>query len=365
MHRYISALAEVKKMATFWVLILLALTTLLLSTTSDAAERTVVVFFSGLCNSPDACKASQQATDSIGPRLAKGTTLITPNLVKGLFTNQSDINTLRESLGTNTIVFVAYSAGHQALEQTIKAMSDTDLKKVKTLIALDSPYSGFEYAVQKVRSVNPNVEVRRFTSAQFKTTHGVLPSAPGVADAISALSQPPQGGAVAYPSSNSADLPISDAFKTSEIRPPASVAKISEEAPNLLQRFAEVDNQNTYPMPLNTVFRQSYSIQDLGYSMSVLSPSVNAIQMSDTSGDPIQAPTRYIPTPARYMPSANDTIGISTFSNSGPSNFHTVPTSLSQQKSITDRLRDMLLKLSDIIAALLRGDMSKDAPSTL
>ena len=87
--------------------------------------------------------------------------------------------------------------------------------------------------------------------------------------------------------------------------------------------------------------------------------------MSDTSGDPIQASARYMPTPVRYIPSANDTIGISTFSNSGPSNFHTVPTSLSQQKSITDHVRDILAKLSDMIAALLHGDMSKDAPSIL
>lgn len=158
---------------------------------------TAVVFFEGLCNSPDACAAIKQANTAMVPRLPDGARLIAPNLVSGAFPNQSGVNSLVSSLGSDPIVFIAYSAGNKALWQVVSAMTTDSLKRVKTVISLEGNYSGFTNSVARIRAANPKVEVQYFTSSQFGTNHGRLPGSSGVADAIGKIADAAQTGGTA------------------------------------------------------------------------------------------------------------------------------------------------------------------------
>jgi|GEM_PF-3643080 len=151
-----------------------------------AAEGTVVVFFKGLClGDTYTCNASQHAFNALNPKLP-GTRILTPDLSSGAFPNGA--GSFVSSIGTpDKIVLIAYSAGHKAIYQTVNAMSSEQLKRVKTMIALDSNYPSFDNAAQKVRSVNPTVQVVKLNAGQFNTNHAMLPGNSGAADAIAKL----------------------------------------------------------------------------------------------------------------------------------------------------------------------------------
>lgn len=158
-----------------------------------------VVFFSGLCNSPEACRANEQARASIAPKLPSGATLFTPQLTAGAFPNQAAANAFASSLVDSDIIFIPYSAGHKAFLQVVNALTPEQLKKVRTIVSLEAEYSGFDVGVRRVRLVNPQVEVYRFSSGQFQTNHSRLPGAAGVADAIRTYSQRALGDSAEVP----------------------------------------------------------------------------------------------------------------------------------------------------------------------
>lgn len=151
------------------------------------AEGTAVVFFSGLCNSPDACRASEQAFRALSPRLPAGTTLYTPQLSEGAFANQSSLSSTISSIAGQRVVLISYSAGYKALGQLVNAMDSSSLQQIKTIVSLESEYNGFYGAVNRVKTVNPSVDVRYVRSGQFGTNHGRLPGNDGVAQEIAGL----------------------------------------------------------------------------------------------------------------------------------------------------------------------------------
>lgn len=189
-------MSEIRSSGIFLCITILALITLL--PLFARAEGQVVVFFSGLClDQAYTCRASQQAYDALKPRLPAGTRIITPDLVGGRFRSQGDINSAVSSLGSDKIFFLAYSAGNQGLSQMVNAMDSGALQRVKSIVSLEAEYSGLTSAVNRVKSVNPNVDVRYIRSGQFNTNHAQLPGNVGVANSIASL----VGG-------NPSDLPV-------------------------------------------------------------------------------------------------------------------------------------------------------------
>lgn len=153
-----------------------------------AAEGQVVVFLSGHCNSPDACRAGQQIYDSLKSKLPAGTRLLIPPLTnKAYFPTDADASKAASSLGSDKVVFLVYSGGYAALQQVVGKMNTGQLQNVKTMVSLEADYPGFHSAVNTVKKYNPSVDVRMITSGQFKTNHGLLPGNEGVARAIAGL----------------------------------------------------------------------------------------------------------------------------------------------------------------------------------
>jgi hypothetical protein len=154
-----------------------------------AKAETVVVFFSGLCTNAQTCSAAQSATASIGAQLPSGARILTPppRLSEGAYADAAELQRVLGQLRGNNVVFVAYSAGHKALWQTVQGMDEDGLKRITDIVALESPYSGVTNAVARVRQVNPNVRVHTFTSGQFGGNHSSLPGNTGVATAIASL----------------------------------------------------------------------------------------------------------------------------------------------------------------------------------
>lgn len=158
----------------------------LLSPNITQAQGTVVIFFSGLCNNPTTCRAAENANASMAPKLQpEGVRFKAPSLTgSAYYTSTAELNSTVQFIGNDRAVLVAYSGGYKALLQTVNAMSEAQLRNVKSIVSLEANYAGFDQAVNRVRAFNPNVEVRRFAGSQCGTNHSNMPGSPCVADAI-------------------------------------------------------------------------------------------------------------------------------------------------------------------------------------
>lgn len=182
-----------------------------------AAEKIVVVFFSGLCRNVVECAAAENAQKSIAPKLPTDAILIAPPLLQGWFKSTADARNLAQQIGSDVTVLVAYSGGYNALKELVDQMTTEQLKKIKTIVSLEAHnpnYIGFHQAVARVRSANPNVEVKLYGASQFGTNHTNMPSSDKMGQTIADLTK---GGAGAVP-----PPPTSAAPPPAVAPPPAS-----------------------------------------------------------------------------------------------------------------------------------------------
>lgn len=166
---------------------------------AQANEKVIVFFFSGLCppGRPDACAAKQQAEGNISPKLPPGASMVAPILNDGNFRNANELNQALSQIGSNKVVFIAFSAGNKALWEMVSKMNQQQLMQVKTMISLEAQYSGWTNSVQTVRRVNPKVDVREFNANQFGTNHDRMPGNGGIALAIAEITKAAQNDTVA------------------------------------------------------------------------------------------------------------------------------------------------------------------------
>lgn len=163
---------------------------------ADSGAPVSVVFYSGMCNSPAACNAVGQAQNGIGKNLPPGSKLLTPTLIEGRFYRGAGVAGLISDIGSNKIILLAYSAGYNALLQTVNAMNTEQLKRIESIVSLEGDYNGFDAAVARVRTVNPNVRVYKLKKGQVNAAdHGSMPGAAGTSQVVNALVTAAQTGA--------------------------------------------------------------------------------------------------------------------------------------------------------------------------
>ncbi|WP_148043119.1 SGNH/GDSL hydrolase family protein [Methylocystis hirsuta] len=357
---------------------------------SQTTLSVTVVFFSGLCNSPDACRANEQARASITPKLPPGATLITPKLTAGAFPDEASAKALVSSLADNKIILIAYSAGNKGFLQTVNAMTPEQLKQVRTIVSLEAEYSGFEIGVRRVRSVNPQVEVYRFTSEQFQTNHSRLPGAAGVGDAIRTYSQKalkdsaqeprtttnalPQNGtppnqppstenpATRVPSQYIPLFPGTSQTAPTSFFTPALTQNITQSQPpqSLLKRandlFSNDAMRSAPPLTGNTFQPASnaalnaiggMSAQPISPSISVAprmnaeypSPPANATTLSTSERSPASVTESTFQNPLSYSPGNPDNARINGDGENTPASFSRLREILNRLRTILDAFR--------------------------
>ncbi len=297
-----------------------------------AAERLIVVFFSGLCNSPQACRAQEQASASIAPKLPKDAQLINAPVVSGKFENQAGVQQVIGQIGSQRTVLVAYSAGHQGFLQLVNAMSETQLKNIKSVVSLEASYAGFNQAVQRIKSVNPNVEVKSYSSTQFGTNHSNLPGASGTGDAIAALARAGLGQPAVTVPSATPGTPLPDNPLLSPLTQPGGspstyvppITQVTSQDPLGALRQIMMQQQQSAPSVTPATSPASYSagasqqfnsntmIPNPGNTAQIYQPAVQVYNQPTTASVPVPAPEIQTTT---FNQQTNQTIVFSTSSN--------------------------------------------------
>ncbi len=154
---------------------------------SDAgADGKIAVFFHGWCHNPkmEAPGRDQASACNAGNIFASGLSGVEvhrPALNEGCYGGGTPLSETRGKIKGKDVTLIAFSGGScgmQALVDAVNSSNKDDLKRIKTLVSLDATSAWFNPAVKTVQSVNPSVQVIRYSSKSLGVSHDRMAGSP-------------------------------------------------------------------------------------------------------------------------------------------------------------------------------------------